>query len=140
MEAIGLKTPVLKYPYAVHRPGLVGRTSTVPILYSDDDGQSVYPHDKPKGLVNSSLTRGGYCVCFETPTIAELYKKAAKEPDLAKRLDLADQFIEHVHYWALQPGVVALPQLTTYNPNVISEWTMEPTPFGTATFANMKLK
>ena len=140
MEAIGLKTPVLKYPYAVHRPGLVGRTSTIPILYSDDDGQSVYPHDKPKGLVNSSLTRGGYCVCFETPTIAELYKKAAKEPSKAKRLEYADQFIDHVHYWALQPGVVALPQLTTYNPNVISEWVMQPTPFGTSTFANIKLK
>jgi ABC-type transport system substrate-binding protein len=126
-DAIGVKSEVLKYPYAVYRPGLISRATTVPILYLDDDGRSIYPHDKPKGLVNSSLTRGGYCVCFEAPELAQLYIAAAKETSKEKRLELADQFIDFVHFWALQPGVVVVPSPVAYNPNSIKEWKMVPT-------------
>ncbi|MSQ15822.1 MAG: hypothetical protein EXR50_08170 [Dehalococcoidia bacterium] len=125
-SAVGVETPVLKYPYSVHRPSVVGRTSVTPILYHDDDGNSIYPHDKPKGLVNSSLTRGGYCVCYEAAELADNYLKAAAEPDRKKRIVLADQFIDFVHYWALQPGVLAEPVFGTYNPNSIKEWKIQP--------------
>ena len=134
---IGVETPVQKYPYAVYRPGLIGRTATIPILYFDDDGQSIFPHDQPKGLVNSSLTRGGYCVCFEAPEISKLYMEAAKEPSKEKRNDLMDQFFDFVHHWALQPGVVSVPELVIYNPNSIAEWQMEPTIFGESAFGNI---
>ncbi len=134
---IGVETPVQKYPYAVYRPGLIGRTATIPILYFDDDGQSIFPHDQPKGLVNSSLTRGGYCVCFEAPEISELYMEAAKEPSKEKRNQLMDEFFDFVHHWALQPGVVSVPELVIYNPNSIKEWRMEPTIFGESAFVNI---
>ena len=125
-DEIGVKTASLHYPYAIYRPGLVGRTQTIPMLYHDDDGNSIYPHDKPKGLVNSTLTRGGYGVGYEVPELAQLYLKAAAEPDTQKRNEIADEFIDFVHHWALQPGVLAQPVFGTYNPNSIESWKQEP--------------
>mgnify|MGYP002526507995 CR=1 FL=1 len=64
MADIGIDTAVLKYPYAVYRPGLVNRAATIPRLTSGDDGQTIYPFDWPKGIEESSLSRGGYCMCY----------------------------------------------------------------------------
>jgi len=129
-EHLGVDTEIIQMSYSVMRPSLVNRTNTWIIIMDGDDGQSIYPHSKPKGLVNSSLTRGGYCVCWESPVIAQLYLKAATEPDLAKRQAVADEFIEYIHHWALQPGVWALPQLQIINPRTIEEWKVPPSAMG----------
>ena len=73
MSDIGIKTEVLKFPYAVYRPGLVNRSATVPRMTSGDDGQTIYPFDWPKGIEESSLSRGGYCMCYETEWISRIY-------------------------------------------------------------------
>ena len=61
----------------------------------------------------------------------------AEEPSKQKRIDLMDQFFDFVHHWALQPGVVSVPELVIYNPNSIAEWQMEPTIFGESAFGNI---
>lgn len=137
MNDIGIETSVLKYPYAVYRPGLVNRSATIPRLTSGDDGQTIYPFDWPKGIEESSLSRGGYCMCYETEWISEIYLGVAEENDPQKRIDLNRQYFDNMHFWALKPGVVAVPNLTIYNPNSIEEWVMEPTPFGTSAFWNI---
>ena len=137
MADIGIETAVLKYPYAVYRPGLVNRSATIPRLTAGDDGQTIYPFDWPKGIEESSLSRGGYCMCYETEWISEIYLGVAEENDSQKRIDLNRQYFDNMHYWALKPGVVAVPNLTIYNPNSIAEWVMEPTPFGTSAFWNL---
>ena len=136
-DEIGVKTASLHYPYAIYRPGLVGRTQTIPTLYHDDDGNSIYPHDKPKGLVNSTLTRGGYGVGYEAPELAQLYLKAAAEPDTQKRNEIADEFIDFVHHWALQPGVLAEPVFGTYNPNSVMGWKQDPASKSISAFYNL---
>ena len=137
MNDIGIETSVLKYPYAVYRPGLVNRSATIPRLTSGDDGQTIYPFDWPKGIEESSLSRGGYCMCYETEWISEIYLGVAEENDPQKRIDLNRQYFDNMHFWALKPGVVAVPNLTIYNPNSIEGWVMEPTPFGTSAFWNI---
>ena len=137
MDDIGIQTVVLKYPYAVYRPGLVNRSATVPRMTSGDDGQTIYPFDWPKGIEESSLSRGGYCMCYETEWISQIYLDVAKENDPQKRIELNSTYFDLMHFWALKPGVVAIPNLTIYNPNSIGEWVMEPSPFGTTAFWNI---
>jgi ABC-type transport system substrate-binding protein len=137
MADIGIETEVLKFPYAVYRPGLVNRSATIPRLTAGDDGQTIYPFDWPKGIEESSLSRGGYCMCYEATWISETYLGVAAENDSQKRIDLNRGYFDNMHFWALKPGVVAVPNLTMYNPNSISEWVMEPTPFGTSAFWNI---
>ena len=137
MTDIGIKTEVLKFPYAVYRPGLVNRSATVPRLTSGDDGQTIYPFDWPKGIEESSLSRGGYCMCYETDWISQIYLDVAEENDLQTRIDLNSTYFDLMHFWALKPGVVAVPNLTIYNPKSIGDWVMEPSPFGTTAFWNI---
>ena len=137
MSEIGIKTEVLKFPYAVYRPGLVNRSATVPRLTAGDDGQTIYPFDWPKGIEESSLSRGGYCMCYETEWISQIYLDVAAENDPEKRIELNSTYFDLMHFWALKPGVVAVPNLTIYNPNSIGEWVMEPSPFGTTAFWNI---
>ena len=87
MADVGIESAVLKYPYAVYRPGLVNRAATIPRLTAGDDGQTIYPFDWPKGIEESSLSRGGYCMCYETTWISEIYLAVAEENDPLKRLD-----------------------------------------------------
>ena len=61
----------------------------------------------------------------------------AEAPDFADRVKLSHQYFDLMHFWALKPGVVAVPNLTIYNPNSIEEWVMEPSPFGTTAFWNI---
>ena len=137
MSEIGIDTEVLKFPYAVYRPGLVNRSATVPRLTSGDDGQTIYPFDWPKGIEESSLSRGGYCMCYETEWISQIYLDVAEENDPQKRIELNSEYFDLMHFWALKPGVVAVPNLTIYNPKSIDEWVMEPSPFGTTAFWNI---
>lgn len=119
MADIGIKTAVLKFPYAVFRPGLVGRSATIPRITAGDDGQTIFPFDWPKGIEESSLSRGGYCMCYETEWISQIYLDVGAEPDLQKRIALNRQYFDNQRFWALKPGVIAIPALTTYNPNSI---------------------
>ncbi len=134
MAKIGIDSQVQKYPYAIYRPGLVGRTATIPRLTSGDDAQTTYPFDWPKGLEESSLSRGGYCLCYESPEISRIFLAVAAEPDEQKRIELSNQYFDYQAFWSLKVGVVAIPLFTTYNPNSIEEWAMEPSIFQTTAF------
>ena len=124
---LGVEVAVLKYAYAVFRPGIVARTNNVPFLTTCDDGNSAIPWDFPKGLVESSLTRGGFSCGFEAPEIAQGYLKMAAEPDIAKRVAASSEILDFVHHWTLSPGVVVVPEFITYNPKSVSSWNMKPT-------------
>jgi hypothetical protein len=107
----------------------VERATTVPYQIWWDDGNAIYPWDWPRGLAQSTLTRGGFSNGFETPIIAQSYLKTAAEPDPKKRIQLQNELIDYLHYWALQPASVNIPILYVLNPKAIKEWKMEPSPF-----------
>ena len=126
-QDLGIETEVLKYSYLVFRPGIVARSNNVPFLTTCDDGNSAIPWDWPKGLVASSLTRGGFSCGFEAPEIAQGYLTMAKNPDVERRIQLSNQILDFVYDWTLQPGVVVVPEFITYNPKSIASWEMKPT-------------
>ncbi|MFW6195292.1 MAG: ABC transporter substrate-binding protein [Chloroflexota bacterium] len=126
---IGIDTELIKVDYSVFRPGVVGRTNTVPWVTACDEGNSTIPWDWPKGLVMTSMTRGGFSCGFESPFIAEKWQEAAAEPDVQARNEINDEVVQYLHDWALNPGVVQVPNFATYNPNSIEEWPMNPAIF-----------
>lgn len=123
-EDVGINVKVLKYAYGVFRPGLVSRSTVVPMLTSCDDGKESYPFDWPKGLVQTTLTRGGFSCGFESPQILEWYQAVASEPDRAERIRINKEYAAYMHNWALFPGYVTVPQAYYANPNYIADWQM----------------
>ncbi|CAI8007556.1 hypothetical protein GBAR_LOCUS5269 [Geodia barretti] len=118
-EDVGIRVKVLKYAYGVFRPGLVSRSTVVPMLTSCDDGKESYPFDWPKGLVQTTLTRGGFSCGFESPEILEWYEATASEPDRGERVRINKEYLQYCHIGRTFPGTANdVPQArTSSNPN-----------------------
>jgi hypothetical protein len=121
---LGLTTYTLKFSYQTFRPGVVGRTNVHPWITSCDKGRESNPWHFPKGLVQTSLTRGGFGCGFESPEILSFYQRMATAPDQAAAVEAANEYLDYVYYWNLQPGVVAVPNDVFYNTNKIASWDM----------------
>ena len=119
---IGLSTFSLKFTYVTFRPTVVNRANTHPWVTSCDKGRESNPWHFPKGLVQTSLTRGGFSCAFESPKILELYQGMAGASDTAEATDYANRYLQYVYYWNLQPGIVAVPQDWFWNRNKIAAW------------------
>ncbi len=119
---IGLSTFSLKFTYVTFRPTVVNRANVHPWITSCDKGRESNPWHFPKGLVQTTLTRGGFACGFESPKILELYQGMAKASDTAEATAFANSYLQYVYYWNLQPGVVAVPQDWFWNRNKISAW------------------
>ncbi|MDP2948535.1 MAG: ABC transporter substrate-binding protein [Chloroflexota bacterium] len=125
--AIGVQAQVLKFNYAVYRPGAVARATTIPWLATFDEGGTERPFDWPDGLQMSSLSRGGASAAIESPYIAERLLKVMKEPDKEKRIKMNTEIADYQAQWMLIPGVVSFPSTFVYNPKAIKSWEMHAT-------------
>ncbi|MBN4064177.1 ABC transporter substrate-binding protein [Dehalococcoides mccartyi] len=124
-QDIGLTTFALKFSYQTFRPTVVGRSNTHPWVTSCDKGNESVPWHFPKGLVQTTLTRGGFSCGFESPVILDLYQTMASAPDTATATAAADEYLEYVYAQNLQPGIVAVPNGYYMNNNKISSFEME---------------
>lgn len=122
---IGLETFSLKFSYTAFRPTVVGRANTHPWITSCDKGRASNPWHFPKGLVQTSLTRGGFSCGFESPVILDLYQKMAQAPDTATATEAANGYLAYVYDQALQPGVVAVPDAYYFNNKKVKSFTMD---------------
>jgi ABC-type transport system substrate-binding protein len=122
---IGLTTFSLKFSYQTFRPTVVGRSNTIPFLTSCDKGRESKPWHFPSGLVQTTLTRGGFSCGFESPVILDLYNRMATAADQAAALAASDEYLQYVYDQSLQPGVVAVPDDFFYNTKKIKTWDME---------------
>lgn len=121
---LGLETFSLKFPYSSFRPTLVERTNTIPWVASCDKGGEANPWHFPKGLVQTTLTRGGFGCGFESPDIVDFYRRMATAPDVATATQAANEYLDYVYFWTLQPGVVVVPNDVYFNPKKIVAWPM----------------
>ena len=122
-DKIGAKTTVDKVDYrAVFRPKLVGRTN--PDIYiAGCRHNTALPWDWPRGLENTSLTRGGFNCAKEIPKVVETFELVNKEPDKAKRIELNNEMADYYHNWMVESGVVVLPTNNiVYNPRSVAGW------------------
>ncbi len=122
---IGLHTFSLKFSYATFRPTVVGRSNTHPWITSCDKGRESNPWHFPKGLVQTSLTRGGFSCGFESPVILDLYTRMAEASDTASATAAANEYLAYVYDQNLQPGVVAGPDAVYYNNNKIKSFVLD---------------
>lgn len=122
---IGLTTYALKFSYQTFRPTIVARSNTHPWVTACDKGNEVYPWHFPKGLVQTTLTRGGFGCGFESPEILGFYRRMAEAPDTATATQAANEYLDYVYYWNLQPGIIALPNSLYYNNKKIKSYLMD---------------
>ena len=122
---IGLTTFTLKYSYQTFRPTIVGRTNTLPWITSCDKGKASLPWHFPKGLVQTTLTRGGFSCGFESPVILDLYQRMAQAADSARAEAAANDYLAYVYDQTLQPGVVSVPFAYYYNNNKVRSYPMD---------------
>ena len=122
---IGLTTFSLKFSYATFRPTVVGRANTHPWITSCDKGRASNPWHFPKGLVQTTLTRGGFSCGFESPVILDLYKRMAEASDSASATEAANEYLDYVYDQNLQPGVVAIPDAFYFNNNKVKSFKMD---------------
>ena len=122
---IGLTTFSLKFSYQTFRPTVVGRSNTHPWITSCDKGKAAIPWHFPKGLVQTTLTRGGFSCGFESPVILDLYRRMAEAPDQASATAAANEYLDYVYEQNLQPGVVAIPDAFYFNNKKIKSFPMD---------------
>lgn len=132
-QNLGLDVTVQSYEYSVFRPSIVDRSANIPFMNSCDDGRFPRPWDWPVGLVNSSLSRGGFSCGLETPFIRDKFIESSNEPDAAKRRAITNEVADYYYNWMLVPSTVTIPVVLVYNPRGIAEWDMRPSLSGPIT-------
>ena len=113
---------VLKFSYTIYRSGVVGRSTIIPWVCECDEGRTQWPFDWPKGMVMTTMTRGGFGCGNESPEMAQWFLEASQETDPDKRIEINKSVCEYLSYWQVGTGWVATPVLFTYNPNSIKDW------------------
>ena len=121
---LGLLVYTLKFNYVTFRPTVVGRTAVQPWVTECDKGNEGNPWHFPKGLVQTSLTRGGFGCGFEIPFVLDNYRKVSVAPDVPTAQKLIDDYVQYMWEQALQPGVVSAPNLVLFNTKKVKSWPM----------------
>jgi len=122
-QKLGIDITILHYDYSVFRPSLVARSNTIPMAQSIRANEGL-PWDWPRAAEACTLTRGGFGAGWESPLIAEIFLKVAKEPDESKRIEMNNQLADYMYEWMLQAGVVSIPMPVLINPQAIASWDM----------------
>ena len=122
---IGLEVFSLKFSYQTFRPTVVGRSNTHPWVTACDKGNESKPWHFPVGLVQTTLTRGGFGCGFESEEILGYYRGMAEAATRDDALQAADDYLDYVYEQNLQPGVVAVPDVYYFNNNKVAAWTMD---------------
>ena len=113
--------------YTVFRPLQVSRTIHVPWLtFLGGASATGTPFDNPKGLLNTTLVKGGSNYGSDSAFMDEKYQAVSVELDLGKRNELMTEIIDWQSERIVWAGVVLQPQIIAYNPKVITEWIMIP--------------
>ncbi len=120
---------VFKSAYSIIRPGLVGRTNTIPFGGDCDEGSTTIPFDWPHGLTESSRTRGGFGCGIEIPFIEETFGKVSVLTDPVERAALNVLLVDYLYEQMIFAGTVQVPTLVVFNPNSISGWLGTPSMF-----------
>jgi|SaaInl7_100m_RNA_FD_contig_111_245862_length_2363_multi_16_in_0_out_0_2 ABC-type transport system substrate-binding protein len=122
---------VFKSAYSIIRPGLVGRTNTIPYAGDCDEGSTTIPFDWPHGLTETSRTRGGFGCGIEIPEISDAFGEVSLMTDPVQRAARNVQMVDYLYDEMIFAGTVQVPTLVVYNPNSISGWLGTPSMFAT---------
>ena len=126
-EHLGVRVNLLRTAYSTYRPGLVDRTNKiVGVFVCGDENHSNFPYDWAHGFVVSSFSAGGYGVGQEIPYATETFSAMTRDPERAKREQLAARFYSENRRLANCTGLFEEPIWPMYNPDLVAEWDMRP--------------
>ena len=133
-DSLGIRTSLVRHGYPVWRPTVVDRfaESAVPErIVAEPTHVTPYLGDFPKGVVFTTLSRGGFSCAMEIPFVLENYLKTAGELDKAQRIANNTELLEYYRHWRLNSGIAAIPEPLVWNPNSIESWEMRANAAGT---------
>ena len=132
-DSLGIRTSLVRHGYSVWRPTVVDRSQNQPFLSAcgGTDARDSVPWDFPKGIVFTTLSRGGFSCAMEIPFVLENYLRTAGELDKAQRVANNTELLEYYRHWRLNSGVAAIPEPMLWNPKTIGSWNMRANASGT---------
>ena len=132
-DSLGIRTSLVRHGYPVWRPTVVDRSQNQPFLSAcgGTDARDSVPWDYPKGVVFTTLSRGGFSCAMEIPFVLENHLKTAGELDKAQRVANNTELLEYYRHWRLNSGIAAIPEPLVWNPNSIESWEMRANAAGT---------
>lgn len=120
---IGIKVENVREEYpVVISPRMRERTQWFPVVKNGDIGSNNYPVDWPIPPADSSLTRPGWGVGFESEYLAQIYIKGAKEPNYDTRVRWQKQAADYIVYQALYVGVYQQPTMILVRSDRVESW------------------
>ena len=132
-DSLGIRTSLVRHGYSVWRPTVVDRSQNQPFLSAcgGTDARDSVPWDFPKGIVFTTLSRGGFSCAMEIPFVLENYLRTAGELDKAQRVANNTELLEYYRHWRLNSGIAAIPEPMLWNPKTIGSWNMRANASGT---------
>lgn len=123
LRDIGIKTEVLKEDYStIISPRMRNREQWFPVIKNGDIGSNNMPLDFPYPPADSSLTRPGWGSAFDSPFLAQMYLKDAKEPSRENRIKWSNQIRDYMMYQMLYVGVYQQPAVMLARADRIQSW------------------
>jgi len=120
---VGVNADIVKEEYGVViSPRMRERTQSMPVVKNGDVGSNNYPIDWPMPPCDSSMTRPGWGVGFESVFLAEMHKKASAEHDYDNRVDWHLQTVDWMAYQALYSGLYQQPTLILARGDRVESW------------------
>ena len=104
---------------------LTGRTQFQPMLGNGNVNSNIFPPDWPYPQVDSSLSRPGLGVAFETPYLASQNLSIGASKDVSFRVEEHFNTADYMIFWQLYNGVIQLPR-GVITSGRIKSWTNPP--------------
>jgi len=101
-------------------PRMRKREQALPVLKNGDVHSNVYPIDWPCPFVDSSASRPGWGVGFESKAGARWFYEIAAERDAAVRADKHLNWVDYSMFWVQYAGVYQIPKGILVNQRIES--------------------
>ena len=123
---VGANTTIVREDYgSTIVPRMRDRVQYRPILKNGDVNSNQFPLDWPYPPVDSSISRPGWGVGFESPVLAENHLQIRASDNVTFREQMHLETADYVFYWQLYNGVIQLPR-GVITSGRIKSWTNPP--------------
>lgn len=124
---VGLKVTQKREDYGgVISPRMRVREQVDPIIKNGDVNSNQYPLDWPYPPVDTSRSRPGWGVAFESKYLADNVVAISGSRDRAFREQKHLETADYMLYWQLYDGLIQIPVGILANPNRVKSWLSRP--------------
>ena len=123
-QELGLQVESLNEDYGgVISPRMLRREQFLPVIKNGDVHSNVYPLDWPLPVVDTSRSRPGWGVGFESQPGANWAEQSLGERDAGVRTEIHDKWVDYSLFWVQYAGVFQVEKGLVVNTDKIAGWT-----------------